>query len=85
MGEYFRLRRLLETRRYDQLNKARLDRLRDLSQRFQRSAAESRFQDWWQAVAAMEGGVQLDARFEAHRLPYSYGIFGTTSSPSPTA
>ena len=34
MGDYFRLRRLLETRQYGQLNKAKLDRLRDLSQRF---------------------------------------------------
>ena len=81
MGEYFRLRHLLETRQYGQLNKSKLDRLRDLSQRFQHPATESRFQNWAKVVAAMGRGVHVDARFEAYRLPHSYDIFGTASGP----
>ena len=80
-GEYFRLRRLFETRQYGQLNKAKLDRLRDLSQRFQGSAFESRFQQWAKAVESKKRFGRIDAHFEAYRLPHSYDIFGTHPGP----
>jgi len=80
-GEYFRLCRLFETRQYGQLNKAKLDRLRDLSQRFQGSAAESRFQQWVKAVESKARLGRVDAHFEAYRLPHSYEIFGIHPGP----
>lgn len=85
MGEYFRLRRLFETRQYGQLNKAKLDRLRDLSQRFQHSAAESRFKQWAKSVETKTRLVRVDAHFEAYRLPHSYDIFGTHPGPKSDA
>lgn len=81
MGEYFRLRRLFETRQYGQLNKAKLDRLRDLSQQFQGAAAQSRFQQWAKAVESKARFGRIDAHFEAYRLPHSYDIFGTHPGP----
>ena len=85
MGEYFRLRRLFETRQYGQLNKAKLDRLRDLSERFQGSPAESRFQQWAKAVETKSRSGRIDAHFVAYRLPHSYDIFGTHPGPQSTA
>ena len=85
MGEYFRLRRLFETRQYGQLNKAKLDRLRDLSQRFRGSATESRFQQWAKAVDSKARFGRIDAHFEAYRLPHSYDIFGTHPGPRSAA
>ena len=85
MGEYFRLRRLFETRQYGQLNKVKLDRLRDLSQRFQHSAAESRFKQWTKYVDTKTPLGRVDARFEAYRLPHSYDIFGTHPGPKSDA
>ncbi len=85
MGEYFRLRRLFETRQYGQLNKTKLDRLRDLSQRFQHSAAESRFQQWAKSVETKARFGRIDAHFEAYRLPHSYDIFGTHPGPRSAA
>lgn len=77
MAEYFHLRRLLETRQYRQLDKAKLDRLRDLSQRFRHPTAELRFQLWTEEVAAHERFGPVDARFEPYRLHHNYDIFGT--------
>ena len=85
MGEYFRLRRLFETRQYGQLNKAKLDRLRDLSQRFQHSATESHFKQWAKSVATKTRLGRVDAHFEAYRLPHSYDIFGTHPGPKSDA
>lgn len=85
MGEYFCLRRLFETRQYGQLNKAKLDRLRDLSQRFQHSAAESRFKQWAKFVETKARLGRVDAHFEAYRLPHSYDIFGTHPGPKSDA
>lgn len=85
MGEYFRLRRLLETRQYGQLSKAKLDRLRDLSRRFRHPVAELRFQNWSKAVAGVGAGVHVDARFEAYRLPQRYDIFGTAPGSTSVA
>ncbi len=85
MGEYFRLRRLFETRQYGKLNKAKLDRLRDLSQRFQHSAVESRFQQWAKSVETKTRLGRVDAHFEAYRLPHSYDIFGTHPGPKSDA
>ena len=82
MGEYFDLRHLLETRQYGHLNKAKLDRLRDLSQRFQHPATESRFQDWSKAVETKKRFGPVDARFEVYLLPQNYDIFGTGPGPS---
>ena len=82
---YFRLRHLFETRHYGQLNKAKLDRLRDLSQRFQHSAAESRFKQWAKSVETKTRLVRVDAHFEAYRLPHSYDIFGTHPGPKSDA
>ena len=55
MGESFRMRRPLETRQSGQLSKAKLDRLRDPSQRFQHSAADSRFKQRAKAVQTKTG------------------------------
>ena len=77
MGEYFHVRRLLETRQYRELDKAKLDRLRDLSQRFRHPTAESRFRHWAEEVAAHERFGPVDARFESYRLHHNYDIFGT--------
>jgi len=85
MGEYFRLRRLFETRQYRQLNKAKLDRLRDLSQRFRQPAADSRFQQWAKAVETKTRSGRIDAQFEAYRSRHSYDIFGTHPGPGSAA
>ena len=45
MGDYFVLRRLFETRQYDQLDKAKLDRLRDLSARLGHPKTEAAFRN----------------------------------------
>ncbi|MCB9385188.1 MAG: hypothetical protein H6509_11270 [Bryobacterales bacterium] len=76
-GEYFRLRRLLETRQYRQLDKAKLDRLRDLAERFHHPDTDSHFEEWSQEVGLTERFGPIEALFEPCWLPQSYEIFGT--------
>ena len=84
MGEYFRLRLLFETRQYKRLDKAKLDRLRDLSQRFRRPKTEVRFRQWAEGVAATERFGAPETWFEAYRSPHSYDIFGANSRANST-
>ncbi|MBI1355775.1 MAG: hypothetical protein GC160_15655 [Acidobacteria bacterium] len=81
MGDYFVLRRLFETRQYDKLDKAKLDRLRDLSARFGRPKTEAAFQEWTSEITANERSRPVDAAFEFHLLPHRYDIFSTQKEP----
>jgi hypothetical protein len=85
MGEYFRLRRLFETRQYGQLNKVKLDRLRDLSTRFGHPKTEAAFQECTREIAANERSRPVDAAFEFHLLPHRYDIFSTQKEPGSAA
>jgi hypothetical protein len=46
------------------LDKSKLDRLRDLSQRFRHYRTDSHFQQWAQEVGAHERFGPVEARFE---------------------
>ena len=85
MGDYFMLRRLFETRQYDKLDKAKLDRLRDLSARFGHPKTEVAFQEWTSEIAANERSRPVDAAFEFHLLPHRYDIFSTQKEPGSSA
>jgi hypothetical protein len=85
IGEYFRLRRLLETRQYQHLDKSKLDRLRDLSKRFRHHGTESQFRQWAEEVGAHERFGPVEARFEPYRLCQNYDIFGTEPSRNSAA
>lgn len=75
MGEYFGLRQLLETRQYQKLDKAKLDRLRDLSNRFQHPKTESTFRAWADELKAIERFGRVHAHFVFHQLSHRYDIF----------
>ena len=85
MGDYFVLRRLFETRQYHKLDKAKLDRLRDLSARFGHPKTEAAFQDWSREIMGNERSRPVDAAFEFHLLPHRYDIFSTQKEPGSTA
>jgi len=85
MGDYFVLRRLFETRQYDKLDKAKLDRLRDLSARFVHPKTEAAFQEWTSELMASEQSRPVDAAFEFHLLPHRYDIFSTQKEPGSPA
>ena len=67
------------------MSQAKLDRLRDLSQRFPHSAAESRFQQRARSVETKTRLGRVDAQFEAYRLPHRYDIFGSYPGPKSAA
>jgi len=75
MGDYFGLRYLLKTRQYQRLDKAKLDRLRDLSHRFQHPTTDIAFREWANEVASIERLGPIDVSFEFHLLPHCYEIF----------
>ena len=85
MGEYFVLRRLFETRQYDKLDKAKLDRLRDLSGRFGHRKTDAAFQEWSREISANERSRPVDADFDFHLLPHRYEIFSTQKKPGSAA
>ena len=85
MGDYFMLRHLFETRQYDKLDKAKLDRLRDLSARFGHPKTEAAFQEWTSEITANERSRPVDAAFEFHLLPHRYDIFSTQKEPGSSA
>ena len=85
MGDYFKLRRLFGTRQYDKLDKAKLDRLRDLSTRFGHPKTEAAFQEWTREITANERSRPVDAAFDFHLLPHRYDIFSTQKEPGSPA
>lgn len=85
MGEYFVLRRLFETRQYDKLDKAKIDRLRDLSGRFGHPKTDAAFQEWSREISAHERSRPVDADFDFHLLPHRYEIFSTQKKPGSAA
>lgn len=76
VGEYFRLRRLLETRQYRFLDKAKLDQLRELSAQFRRPKVESRYREWTEEMRVADERGPVTARFKPYFLQRSYAIFG---------
>jgi hypothetical protein len=78
LGEYFRLKYLVETSQWRLLNVAALDRFRALTKRFQNPDIDSRFQDWQEVIEASQDTPPVEASFEIVRLPHNYTIFGTT-------
>ena len=76
-GEYFGLRRLLETKQYSRLNKAKLDRLRDLARRYQTVETDERFRQWATERDLLRRRGPLKASFEFYWLRHPYGILST--------
>ena len=76
-GQYFRLRRLLETKQYSRLDKAKLDRLRDLSRRYRTTRTDERFQQWATERDLLRRRGPLKASFEIYWLQRPYDIFST--------
>lgn len=76
-GEYFRLRRLLETKQYRLLDKAKLDHLRDLSRRYQTVETDERFQQWTTEKALLGRRGPVTASFEFYWLRHPYDILST--------
>ncbi len=76
VGEYFRLRWLLETRQYRLLDKEKLDQLRELSAQFRHPKIESRFREWAEEMRVADERGPVRARFEPYFLRRSYAIFG---------
>ncbi len=75
LGDYFRLRYHLESRQYHLLDKAKLDRLRTLADRFQDSSDEKKFREWADEMAMSRRPEPIEADFELHRLYHRYDIF----------
>ena len=76
-GEYFRLRHLLETKQYNRLDKAKLDRLRDLARRYQTVETDERFRQWATERDLLRRRGPLEASFEFYWLRHPYGILST--------
>ena len=75
LGDYFRLRFYLESRQYHLLDKAKLDRLRTLADRFECPSAEKKFREWADEMAMSRSSEPVEADFELHRLYHRYDIF----------
>lgn len=75
LGDYFRLRFHLESRQYHLLDKAKLDHLRTLADRFQHPSAEKKFREWADEMAMSRSSESIEADFELHRLYHRYDIF----------
>ena len=79
-GEYFRLRRLLETKQYNRLDKAKLDRLRNLARRYRNARTDERFQQWTTEKALLRRRGPVTTSFEFYWPRHPYDIVSTIGS-----
>ena len=76
-GEFFWLRHLLETKQYSRLDKAKLDRLRDLALRYQTVEADERFRQWATERDLLQRRGPLTTSFQLYWLRHPYDLFST--------
>lgn len=80
LGDYFWLRYLFETEQYALLDKADLDRLRVLNDRFDNVGTTERFRLWKGEMAAAEASAPIYTTFETVVLRYDYDIFASKTT-----
>ena len=72
-------------REYDKLDKAKLDRLRDLAGRFGHPKTDAACREWSREISAHERSRPVDAEIDFHLLPHRYEIFSTQKKPGSAA
>ena len=77
LAEYFELRQLLDSKQYERLDKAKLDRLRAYRKRFSQPGIEEQYRRLAgrEQDQGAEKKTSLAAEFEAYRLNHSYDFF----------
>jgi len=81
LTDYFQLRKLVESQRYDLLDTADLDRLGAYRKRFGRTSIERWYREWSEQHGRKTAKSKpIDATFESVLLPHNYDIFATVGA-----
>ena len=81
LTDYFQLRKLVESQRYDLLDTADLDRLGTYRKRFGHASIDRRYRGWSEQHGRKTANSKpSDATFESVLLPHNYDIFATVGA-----